>query len=474
MPVFACIAHGEKGGVTSRGGSANPGGLSVNARSALHSCLFLAVLVLAGGCGGDGGGNGGGGGDTPPPPPLSPPSPQPNASPTNGFNQAGGFNGPVRTMSPVSAGSGDVYVSGDFTAYANQPVPRVVRVRSDGTLHEGFRLADLVGGQITSVALADDGSGALYVAEQVAGFPVSTGRLWKIQSNGNVDPTFVVGTATLDDEWQRPFAEAVIRSLVPVGDGSGRVYAAVSGLYNGATVGAVVRVNPDGSLDSTFNSEAEGVFRIVPAQDGSGDLYTASWLRHMPSGFASNLSRLNADGTWDPAFQPPGHWPHVLYYEVSVNLMVPIGDGSRDLFAVGVFLNFDAPQPIAGAFRGLVRIKPDGTVDLTAPRPQVDPTGTVVALVQANDGSGDWFVGQTVVQTQSTVRRYRPDGTINADFTTGQLVGTDLRYRQWAVPPYLVLPAPDGSGDVYVGGEFSSYNGLAVNNIVRVKRDGSL
>lgn len=376
-------------------------------------------------------------------------------------------------MLPVPDGSGDIYVSGDFTAYGGQPVAHVVRVRPEGTLHQGFTLSGTITNPISSMAAADDGSGAVFVAEQVGGFPVSIGRIWKLTPQGAVTEVFTVGTAEVDAQ-NEPFFGAVIRSLVPVGDGSGRIYAAVSGQYNGTAAGPIIRLNPDGSLDPTFQAQTGVVFRIVPAQDGSGDLYIASWLRHSPSGFAANLSRLNPEGTRDSNFQAPGHWPEALWESANVSLMVPVGDGSRDLLAVGFFPNLAAPQPIEGAYRGLVRMNPDGTMDLASPRPQVNPDESVVALVKAIDGSGDWLVGQNFEQTQSRVLRFRSDGAVNPTFTTGQIVGNALFNQPRGVPPYLFLPAPDATGDVYIGGEFSSYNGVTVGNIVRITGNGML
>lgn len=402
----------------------------------------------------------------PDPAPVSGPAPRT-------FNQSGGFNGAVRSLLPVPNGSGDVYISGEFTAYGGEAVAHVVRVRPDGTLSPDFSLAGQITGSITGMAVADDGSGALYVAEQRTGFPLATGRVWKLTPQGAVHPTFAVGNVSLDAQ-NEPFFGAVTRSLVPVGDGSGRIYAAVSGLYNGAAVGPVIRLNPDGSLDGSFLAEGGIVFRIVPAQDGSGDLYIASWLRHSPSGFAANLSRLNSDGSHDAGFQPPGHWPDALWESANVSLMVPVDDGSGDLFAVGFFPNVAAPQPIEGAYRGLVRMNSDGSVDVSSPRPPLGPDEQVAALMKAADGSQDWLVGHTVDETQSRVSRYRPDGTINPDFTAGQIVGHALFNQPRGVPPYLFLPAPDGSGDVFMGGEFSSYNGAAVGNVVRIHGDGTL
>jgi len=37
-----------------------------------------------------------------------------------------------------------------------------------------------------------------------------------------------------------------------------------------------------------------------------------------------------------------------------------------------------------------------------------------------------------------------------------------------------IVPLPDGTRDLYIGGAFTMYNGVAVNHIARVHADGSL
>lgn len=386
-----------------------------------------------------------------------------------------GFDGPVRAIIPVPDGSGDVYIAGMFTLYRNQPVRPVVRLKPDGSLSPQFTLADSIGPTISDIAAADDGSGDLYVAEHVGGAQVVTGRIWKVNSDGTLDASFSVGTIAADLLQSQFVFGLVVLDLVPVGDGSGRIYATVPGTYNGTDVpGTIVRIKPDGGLDPSFNSQTPGeTFRIVPANDGSGDVYLGTLMRHSPSGFAPNLVRMNADGSWDMSFQAPGHVPNSLFDSGRVSVIVPVGDGSGDVFAVGFFPNLAAPQPIVGAFRGLIRLNPDGTVDQTSPRPQVDPDVNVVALAKADDGSGDWLVGQTLSQTRSTVFRYKANGVLDPAFTPGEILGGNLFTRQGGIPPYVLVPAPDGSGDLYAAGEFFSYNAVAVENVVRVIADGT-
>jgi uncharacterized delta-60 repeat protein len=391
----------------------------------------------------------------------------PSAGPTGaGFNQARGFNGPVRSIILVPGSEGDIYVSGDFTTYSNSTVAPIVRLRADGSINRSFTLSASINNRISSMALADDGSGDLYVAdslvEQDGAPPSGRGHIWKVHSDGTLDPTFTVGTITVvaDELPMDPIFWAVVRSIVPVGDGSGRIYVAVEGVYNGISVGPVVRLNSNGSLDITFASQTSfaHVFRVVPANDGSGKIYIATFRRNDPSTWVSYLLlRLNIDGTLDPGFDTGARGSP----ESRISLMVPVGDGSGDLFAVGVFPNFSAPSPID--FRGLVRFHSNGTIDLTSPRPQVDPLHQVKALVKTADGNRNWFVAESMGENESKVLRYKADGSLNPVFRAA-LHGT----------PHVIVPAQDGTGDLYVGGQFLSFNDRGVSHLARVNSDGTL
>ena len=37
-----------------------------------------------------------------------------------------------------------------------------------------------------------------------------------------------------------------------------------------------------------------------------------------------------------------------------------------------------------------------------------------------------------------------------------------------------LTPAPDGSGDLYIGGDFQSYNGAPVGHLIRVNSNGTI
>jgi hypothetical protein len=160
----------------------------------------------------------------------------PGSNASQSTAQAGRFNGPVTAMTPVPNGNGDIYVAGHFTTYNDQPVRQVVRLRPDGTLNDSFKLTDTVSAVssttlIPAIVAADDGSGDLYIAEVFVGIddsPDDKAQVWKVTSRGAMASGFTPGTAREFGSFPTP-THTDILALVPVGDGSGRVY--VGGLF---------------------------------------------------------------------------------------------------------------------------------------------------------------------------------------------------------------------------------------------------
>jgi hypothetical protein len=263
--------------------------------------------------------------------------------------------------------------------------------------------------------------------------------------------------------------------------------------YNGTPVGHLVRLNTNGTIDPAFvpDTDVDWVWNILPAKDGSGDLYVINYgnFRGTPSGFEPGfLRRLNPEGTVDPGFLafrgidgPP-------------NTVTHVEDGSGDLFVTGDFIragdNPEIPRP------GFVRLNSDGSLDETSPRLNSDvtpdPTSTWPNLMlphfltKATDGTNDWFAvtNPNVLNGSldpSEVQRRKVDGTRDTTFTAGQASGA-VQGTAGCVSTGInlcsgidfVMSAPDATGDIYVAGGFTTYNSVAVGHIVRIKRDGTL
>lgn len=215
-----------------------------------------------------------------------------NGSLDSTFNFEGvGFNGHAFVLKLLSDGS--FLVGGQFSAYNGQdivngsPVGPLVKLNSDGSLDTSF-----------SVVLNDDvfainvlSSGKIYVGGNF------TNKLTRLNSDGTVDLTFDVGTG---------FNNRV--SSIEV-DSNGKVI--VGGWfdeYNGSPCSrGIVRLNADGTLDSSFETEGsglnytEGVVQCLAIQS-DGKIVVGGWFNQYDGNRQGKIIRLNTDGTKDSTF----------------------------------------------------------------------------------------------------------------------------------------------------------------------------
>jgi hypothetical protein len=98
------------------------------------------------------------------------------------------------------------------------------------------------------------------------------------------------------------------------------------------------------------------------------------------------------------------------------------------------------------------------------------PDGIVYSITPAQDDSGDVYVGGVFTSVNGTavghLVRLHHDGSVDSgfDMSGGGVDGI----------VYSITPAQDGSGDVFVGGEFASVNGVTTDTLARLGPDGSV
>lgn len=321
------------------------------------------------------------------------------------FDSGTGFNFHVEDIAAEQKASGDIYAVGNFTNYRGAQSIRIARIDSNGTLDSAFD-TDIGFDEITnSVALANDGSGDILVG------------------------------------------------------GNFTSYRGTIGTY-------IMRVHADGTVDTGFNTANGfnydffrlGVLVVAPAVDGSGDIYVGGDFPGFQGASRKNIVRLNANGTLDSGFVVGSGFDSIVYS------IVPADDGSGDIYVGGAFTSY------AGNLRNrIIRLNDDGSVDNGY---QVGSgfNNVVHTLALAADGSGDIYAGGSFTlyrgNTRSRIARANSDGSNDAGFSPSPGFGDALVID--------IAPARDGSGDIYVGGSFTSYDGNPRNRIARLNADGSI
>lgn len=425
-----------------------------NFSSARFRQLLLASIYILGVLGIVGSGGGSGGLDCaadgflddcvdPPAPPAPPPA-------------AGtiGFNARVSSIAPALDGSDDVYVGGDFTIYKNLGANRIARLNNDGSLDTGFvtgtgfnnsiPLPSVCCDRVKTVAVATDGSGDVYVGGTFTsynGTPV--GRIARLNLDGSLDMGFVTGTG-FDYVPGTGFTGGV-KIIVPANDASGDIY--VGGVftnYNGTVVGSgLIRLNDDGSLDTGFSTGSGwGEDVIVPATDGSGDIYVAR-------DSSPHIARLNDDGSVDAGFDtgPSG-------FDDEVRAIAVATDGSDDVYVAGFLSDYNGTTVASG----LARLNSDGTYEAGF---VTDPGffGSSNFIIPVTDGSNDIYVAS------GDIVRLNDDGSVDTGFDTNPVILN--------ASPSCAALATDGSGDVYVGGSFRNFLGGSPVNLARYTSGGA-
>jgi uncharacterized delta-60 repeat protein len=167
----------------------------------------------------------------------------------------------------------------------------------------------------------------------------------RFNNDGTVDTSFNIGIGF----------DALVRTIAIQSDNKILVGGDFE-LYNGSTYRRIVRLNSDGTVDSTFNSVpgfvGASVYSIVVNTDGK--LYVGGDFTFYNSDDANNIARLTSAGFYDPLFPTGGvNGFNAPVYNISLQT-----DGS--LMVGGAFTSFSGTTA-----NGIAHILSDGTIDTT-------------------------------------------------------------------------------------------------------------
>ncbi len=400
-------------------------------------------------------------------------------------------NGFVRAV--AVQGDDQTIVGGSFTTFQGQSRSGVARVHTDGSL-DAFNPGLAIGAygspgiSVQAVAVQPDGkvlaAGSFTVLNQTAG-----GGVVRLNADGSLDASFNVGSGVVDDGGTVGTAYAV--RVLPTGQ---ILVGGAFQSFNGVRVAGLVRLNADGSVDTSFNaggagtaanSYGDGVRGIVVQADGK--ILIGGYFGAYDGQAANGVARLNANGTLDTTFNVGAGVGNggVLSLAVQADGKVLVGGG---------YSTFDGISNL----EPLLRLNADGSLDTNfyptgnllvneADSVIVQPDGTILV------GGALYSQGGLINSPVNGVARYGSDGTQDSGFDIGgnarqitalalqsdgkavaasnpfQLAGTPsgnvYRYYDLVLPTFFTGQASLGSGAYYLsftnGNYFGYYSYLA-------------
>lgn len=351
---------------------------------------------------------------------------------------------------------GKILVGGQFSEIAGMPRDRLARLNLDGTLDTSFMDTGMTSPspifpRANSVAVQTDDKILITGVFQTVG-GVERRGIARLNPDGTVDTSFVPGgawgsrghrTATqadgkilagghrdfsipggtryglvrllsdgsLDAAFQDPGIEhtnpnsLVVDAIVIQSDGKiifGGSFTTVGGVGRSN----LARLNPDGSLDETFDPSPDSAIRDLLIQP-DGKILVAGGFGNIAGAARDRFARLHADGSIDTTFAPVSGGVNS-----SVQRLALQPDGK---VLLGGFFSTIATDEGPVARNKLARVHADGTPDLDFDANIVSSSGTITDIRLQQDGriiiSGNFT--QVGGLPRQSVARLHPDGAVD-------------------------------------------------------------
>ena len=208
----------------------------------------------------------------------------------SGFDKTGFFAFPsIETVKIQS--NGKVLVGGDFTLFTGSTQNYLIRLNSDGSKDTSFDIGSGFDGTIYSTAIQPDGK--ILVGGFFTTFTGSSqNRLIRLNSDGSKDTSFDIGSGF----------DSNVDSIEIQSDGKILVLGNFS-TFTGSTQNNLIRLNSDGSKDSTFDvGTGPNSFLSSGKLQSDGKILVGGTFTTFNGSSQNALIRLNSDGSKDTSF----------------------------------------------------------------------------------------------------------------------------------------------------------------------------
>lgn len=261
--------------------------------------------------------------------------------------------------------------------------------------------------------------------------------------DGTLDTTFNVGTG---------FSGGTVLTTVVQSDN--KIIAGGNFTdFNGAVKNRIVRLNTNGTLDTTFNI-GTGFNNVVwsSAIQSDGKIIVGGDFSQFNGTITNRIARLNVNGTLDIGFNLG------TQFNNSIRALKIQSDGK--IIVGGAFTDFN------GTTRNrIARLNTDGTLDTIFNSAGAGFDATIRSIAIQTDGKiivgGDFINFNGAIANH--IARLNTDGTLDTNFISGTMFNDVV----WALE---VL----SNGKIVAGGSFTDFNGTIRNRIARLNTNGTL
>jgi uncharacterized delta-60 repeat protein len=334
-----------------------------------------------------------------------------------------------------------IIIGGQFTRYNENIANGIARLNSDGSFDTTFNSGTGVNFMVHDALIEDDGK-IIIVGEFSTYNGVPVNNIVRLNTDGTLDTSFNTKSGG--------------QGIYCISKQNNKYI--ISGSFsdtNNAITNHIARLNYDGTTDLTFYAKVvsgsiatTGISKNSVLSDGK--IMIVGTFNYCQNVSRNNIARLNSDGTLDTTFDP-GTGASGSVYSLAVQ------EDGKCLIG-GKFANYnDSIKPL------IVRINIDGSLDTSFS--VENGYGISPSCIQIQkDGKiivGGWSTD--LGENGKYLTRLNPNGTFDTNFTTGSDFDN----------PINILSFQE-DGKILVGGWFTTYNNFARNKILRLNNQNSI
>ena len=351
----------------------------------------------------------------------------------------------------------DLYLGGDFTLFNSETNNKAIKLTNYGSKDYSF----------------DIGTGFYYFAS-----PTIRSVLYDNNTNTVLySGKFSSYNGTLEQGIIRLFTDGTIDTsfnttgTTGIGFGTGGQYASTMlfhqgkylctggfGTYRGIGVGFIVRINTDGTLDSTFDTsvgfQLGSVTQSKIDYDDKDSIYAVGPFLKYNNVSSPYIAKITSGATLDTSFN------------VGTGFSGG-GPGSLELYNNGIYVVGGFSSYNGTTVNRIVKLKKDGTIDTSfdAGLSGNGPNNSISYIKQIRDKfyCGGNFTSWNGDYTYKFMVSLNLDGTVNTGFIP--------KFDDGSVIQRIAV---DDNNQMFVSGNFTSYDGKTNNYLVRIDLNGNI
>lgn len=365
-----------------------------------------------------------------------------------------GANNSILCM--VTQSDGKIIIGGTFTSYSGSNSSQIARINIDGTRDTSFNVGTGFNSTVYDLKLQSDGK--VIVTGTFTTYSGSTrNRIVRLNTNGTFDTSYNIGTGL-----NQPGLAVAIQS-----DNKAIIAGASLTNYSGSTFGTgLVRINTDGTRDTTFNIgtgfTAGTLAGYALGIQSDGKIIVGSGATAYSGSTVTRLMRLNTNGTLDTTFNPGVINNSVLAVKIQPD---------QKILITGLFNSVSGSIQ-----NNLARMLSNGNRDASYNVGGGTNGATINAINGFSlDSTGNVYIGNNfTTYSGSTVNRFvktSPSGTIDLTFNTGSIGFNNQSIRGFNSSVWTTLVS---GSKLYLGGAFTTYNAPVYNRIIKLNNTGSI